>query len=44
MATATFKSFRDLARAVHADDVRKAENLRKAAALPKPKVGPKVAR
>lgn len=42
--TQTFKSFRDLATAIHAQDVQKAANLRKAAALPKPKLGPKVAK
>jgi hypothetical protein len=42
--TQPIKSFRDLARAIHAEDVRKADNLRKASSLPKPKVGPKVAR
>jgi len=42
--TQTFKSFSALARALHAEDVRKAENLRKSASLPKPKIGPRIAR
>lgn len=45
--TQTFKSFKDLARAVHAEDVRKAQNLKRSANLranKRPKTGPAVAR
>lgn len=42
--THTVKSFAALAALVNREDVRKADNLRRASALPKPKVGPKVAR
>jgi hypothetical protein len=48
MQTQTFTSFKDLARAVHADDVAKAKRLAKSAALrkakPRAKTGPAVAR
>lgn len=40
----TVKSFAALASYIHAEDVRKAQNLRKTKGLAKPKVGPKVAR
>lgn len=43
-STAPIKSFKALGLALHAQDVAAANRLRRAASLPAPKVGPKVAR
>lgn len=48
MKAQTFSSFKDMARAVHADDVAKARRLARSASLrkdkPRSKTGPAVAR
>jgi hypothetical protein len=38
------KSFRELAEAIHAQDIERAAKLKRAASLPKPKSGPRIAR
>ena len=43
-STAPIKSFKALAAIVHADDIAAANRLRRASALPSPRIGPKVAR